>query len=73
MIDKIDKKISQLGDTWKDTKLHVEELIKQLQSNVEVNSTVYSSGYSNAARRVFICCAKVGMILGNHSRFSKGP
>lgn len=34
----IDKKISQLGDTWKDTKLHVEELIKQLQSNVEVNS-----------------------------------
>ncbi|XP_044087705.1 nesprin-2 isoform X6 [Neovison vison] len=35
LIDKIDKKISQLGDTWKDTKLHVEELIKQLQSNVE--------------------------------------
>ena len=34
----IDQKISQLRDSWKDTKLHVGELIKQLQSNVEVNS-----------------------------------
>ncbi|XP_077909922.1 nesprin-2 isoform X1 [Halichoerus grypus] len=31
----IDKKISQLWDNWKDTELHVGELIKQLQNNVE--------------------------------------
>lgn len=29
--------------------------------------TLYSSGYSNAVRRAFVCCAKMGMILGNHN------
>nr|XP_060475711.1 nesprin-2 [Panthera onca] len=31
----IDKKISQLQDNWKDTKLQVGEMITQLQSNIE--------------------------------------
>uniref|UniRef100_A0A673TZC2 Spectrin repeat containing nuclear envelope protein 2 n=1 Tax=Suricata suricatta TaxID=37032 RepID=A0A673TZC2_SURSU len=31
----IDKKISQLHDNWKDTKLQVGEMINQLQSNIE--------------------------------------
>ena len=66
--ESVNKRISQLQDNWKDTKLQLGEMIKQFQSTAEVTQHfLFLSWYLNVVRRIFVCSAKVAMILGNHN------
>ena len=66
--ESVNKRISQLQDNWKDTKLQLGEMIKGFQSTAEVTQHfLFLSWYLNVVHRIFVCSAKMAMILGIHN------